>query len=184
MMISGLYYFPDFLDASTQKTLLHQIDQQTWSHELKRRVQHYGYRYDYRARKVDSRLRLGLLPEWLTVFADQLYQRRIFDSVPDQIIINEDVPGQGIAAHVDCEPCFGEVIASLSLGSACIMRFSNDADNRVVDVPLQAGSLIVLSDEARYQWKHAIPARKSDIINGKKRIRRRRVSVTFRSVML
>ena len=36
--------------------------------------------------------------------------------------VNEYLPGQGIAQHVDCVPCFGGTVASLSLLSPCTMR--------------------------------------------------------------
>jgi len=29
-------------------------------------VQHYGYRYDYKARTIDHSMRLGELPQWVT----------------------------------------------------------------------------------------------------------------------
>ncbi len=67
-----------------------------------------------------------------------------FSDVPDQVIANDYLPGQGISAHVDCEPCFGEVIASLSLLSACEMRFAclESGETRAVILPPR--SLLVL----------------------------------------
>jgi alkylated DNA repair dioxygenase AlkB len=40
---------------------------------------------------------------------------------------------------------------------------------------------IVLKDAGRYAWNHEIPARKSDIVDGMKVARGRRISLTFRS---
>jgi len=45
-------------------------------------------------------------------------------------------------------------------------------------------SLFVLSGPARYEWQHCIPARKSDVIGGIKINRTRRISITFRKVIL
>jgi hypothetical protein len=45
-------------------------------------------------------------------------------------------------------------------------------------------SLFVLSGPARYEWQHCIPARKSDVMGGIKIYRARRVSITFRKVIL
>lgn len=47
-------------------------------------------------------------------------------------------------------------------------------------INLEPRSLLILKDDARYQWKHGIAAGKSD--NGVKR--QRRVSLTFRKVIL
>lgn len=49
---------------------------------------------------------------------------------------------------------------------------------------LQERSLVVLSNYALYEWVHAIPARKSDVVNGFKIERNRRVSLPFRNVIL
>jgi alkylated DNA repair dioxygenase AlkB len=182
--ISGLTYIPDFISAQEQDFLLLQIDQQSWLTDLKRRVQHYGYKYDYKARTVGNNTYLGPLPDWLSSLSKKLHDDRIFPLVPDQAIVNEYLPGQGISAHIDCVPCFADTIASLSLGSSCVMEFSNPKTGEKKSIVLEERSLIVLSGPARYEWQHAIPARKSDLINGIKTERTRRVSLTFRNVIL
>ena len=182
--ISGLAYIPDFIYVQEQDSLLAQIDQYPWLADLKRRVQHYGYKYDYKVRAVGNDAYLGPLPDWLLLLSKKLHDGRIFSSVPDQAIVNEYLPGQGISAHIDCVPCFADTIASLSLGSPCIMEFSNPKTGEKKPFVLENRSLIVLSGPARYEWQHAIPARKSDIIGGVKTERARRVSLTFRNVIL
>jgi alkylated DNA repair dioxygenase AlkB len=182
--ISGLTYIPDFISAQEQDFLLSQIDQQPWLTDLKRRVQHYGYKYDYKARTAGNDAYLGSLPDWLASVSKKLHDNRVFPSTPDQVIVNEYLPGQGISAHIDCVPCFAGTIASLSLGSPCIMEFSNPETGEKKSIVLEECSLIVLSGPARYEWQHAIPARKSDLINGIKTERACRVSLTFRKVIL
>lgn len=175
-------YIPDYVDEAYEVALLSTIDGSTWLGDLRRRVQHYGFRYDYRARRVTVDSCLGPLPDWLAVMADRLRKDGIFHQQPDQVIVNEYLPGQGIASHVDCEPCFGETIASLSLGSTCLMEFTHIDCGRSLTHTLAPRSMLVLSGEARFNWSHGIPARKSDVIEGKKVPRRRRVSLTFRTV--
>ena len=182
--ISGLTYISDFISAQDQDSLSSKIDQQPWLTDLKRRVQHYGYKYDYKARAVGEDAYLGPLPDWLSAISKKLHDDAIFPSVPDQVIVNEYQPGQGISAHIDCVPCFADTIASLSLGSPCIMDFSNPKTGKKKSIVLKEHSLIVLSGPARYEWQHAIPTRKSDIINGIKTERTRRVSLTFRNIIL
>jgi alkylated DNA repair dioxygenase AlkB len=101
----------------------------------------------------------------------------------DQVIVNEYLPGQGIGAHVDCVPCFGPAVAAVSLGSACVMDFTSPDRSSAVPVCLQPGSLCVMTGPARYEWRHAIAARKSDPAPGGRILRGRRVSVTFRTVL-
>ena len=50
--IEGLSYIPNFITRDEERALIEAIDQQSWLTDLKRRVQHYGYKYDYKARAV------------------------------------------------------------------------------------------------------------------------------------
>jgi len=173
--IEGLSYLPEFISRDEERVLFEKIDKQPWLADLKRRVQHYGYKYDYKARNIDKSQYLGTLPEWLLSVTGKLEQ------APDQAIVNEYLPGQGISAHIDCVPCFGDCIASLSLGSGTFMVFANGEQKQ--QLYLEPRSLLILSAEARYKWTHAIPARKSDVVEGVRVERGRRVSITFRTVI-
>src|SRR5258708_6001689 len=121
--LPGLHYLQNAISQEYHDQLITAIDQQTWLTDLRRRVQHYGYRYDYKSRSVDASQFLGPLPEWSEAFLKQISQDGLIEALPDQLIINEYEPGQGISPHIDCRPCFGEVILSLTLGSTCIMEF-------------------------------------------------------------
>lgn len=179
---SDLKYLPDFISGEEAGCLVNTIDEQPWRSDLKRRVQHYGYCYDYKARQAREVDYLGPLPPFLKVLAERLTHAGHFGSIPDQVIVNEYMPGQGISAHVDCRPCFGDVIASLSLLSSCVMRLENLNVSQKVDLVLEPRSLLLLSGDVRHIWSHAIPARKSDIVNGQKQPRSRRLSLTFREM--
>jgi len=183
MDISGLIYHKNYITSSEHDTLLATIDGQIWMTDLKRRVQHYGYRYDYRARATTTDRYLGALPDWLMVLGKKLHGDRLIPAIPTQVIINEYLAGQGIAPHVDCEPCFGDTIISLSLGSSCVMNFAHLKSDIEIPILLEPCSLVIMQAESRYLWKHGIPARKNDIFAGKTIHRQRRVSVTFRTVI-
>jgi alkylated DNA repair dioxygenase AlkB len=176
----GMNYVSDFLSLSEQDDVLREVDLQPWRSDLKRRVQHYGYRYDYKARRVDRSMFLGALPPFAISVANRMIERSLFPQLPDQLIVNEYLPGQGITAHVDCEPCFAETIAMASLGSAYEMEFIHSETKEVRAIMLERGSILVISGEARYHWLHKISARRRD--HGIPR--RRRVSLTFRNVLL
>lgn len=181
--IEGLRYIPDWISADEEKTLLNEIDRNPWLSDLKRRVQHYGYKYDYTARRVDPDMYLGTLPDWSGFLIERLTRLQLFQQKPDQMIINEYMPGQGISAHIDCVPCFADTVVSLGLGSTATMMFDRTATGERYELPLHPRSLVVLSGSARYEWRHSIPARKADIIEGYKTERGRRVSLTLRKVL-
>ncbi len=178
--IPGLIYEPRLLSVEHQGQVLGQIDEMAWQDDLKRRVQHYGYKYDYKARSVDESMFVGPLPQFAIKVTEELQTQGLIVDFPDQVIVNEYVPGQGISAHVDCEPCFENTIVTVSLGSAYEMDFISLATGEVRSTMLEPGSALVLRDESRYQWMHRIKARKKD--NGV--ARRRRVSLTYRNVIL
>lgn len=185
--ISGLAYTSDFLSPAEQERTLHMVDGSAWMSGLERKVQHYGWRYDYRSRVVTADMRIGALPAWLEDLAERLYRETdSFDRVPDQAIVNEYLPGQGIAMHVDRQ-CFGDTVATVSLGDCWQMDLrplGADRD-RTLCMGLAPGSALILSGEARYRWLHGIAKRKRDRLQrGSWRPRKRRVSVTFRTVLL
>ena len=91
----GLSHQKDFITADQELNLIQIIDRMRWIEELKRRVQHYGYRYNYKNRSINHSDYLGRIPDWLQEICKKLYTEKIFDKIPDQVIINEYLPGQG-----------------------------------------------------------------------------------------
>jgi alkylated DNA repair dioxygenase AlkB len=185
LSINGLEYHDNFITSAEHSELINIIDEQPWLDDLKRRVQHYGYKYDYKRRNIDKTMHLGEIPDWCKNIGIKLQANGIIDFMPDQVIINEYLPGQGISNHIDCEPCFNDTIISLSLKSSCIMQFTNNLNaQKVIPILLEPCSLVVLKKDARYNWMHGIKAVKTDNFYGEKIIRRRRVSLTFRKVII
>ncbi|MED6136053.1 hypothetical protein PIB30_052358 [Stylosanthes scabra] len=108
----------------------------------------------------------------------------------DQMIVNMYLPGQGICPHVDLLR-FQDAIAILSLESSCVMHFTPvlaaaDADNSnasSVPVLLNPGSLVLLSGEARYHWKHEINRNPGfQLWQGIELEQSRRISITLRKL--
>lgn len=176
----GLQIIHDFITPAEEATLMTEIDRMSWSDILKRRTQHYGYDYGYKSKNLTK---TDPIPPWCDFLWDKLRQANLLmpgKTQPDQLIVNEYEPGQGISAHTDAA-IFGDVIVSLSLGSLCTMMFTH-SDGRKYEAVLPRRSLVVMRGEAHTKWKHGIPSRKSDVVDGTKLVRGRRVSLTFRYV--
>lgn len=183
--VTGLMYVPEVVSPDEAKDLLGHIDAQPWSHELRRRVQHYGWRYNYKQRAIKADDNLGPLPSWIQSVCRRLKTLHVVpeDWEFDQAIVNEYVPGQGIAAHVDQPDMFGTPIVILSLNSAITMEFTHCTLPKHKQLRLQPNSLVYMTGEARYKWKHAIRPQMFDVMADGSRVPRgRRVSLTLRRV--
>lgn len=186
--IPGLVYERGFVDEEHERRLAEWIDQQPWRTELSRRVQHYGWRYPYRRKRVDASMRLGELPPELADLAHRLVAKGLVSQLPDQVIVNEYTADQGIRPHIDA-PSFDDGIATLSLLESWQMAFhapaKGPARRKKVQKVLERRSVAVMHGEARHEWKHEIAKRKYDPAlsgKGKRRPRNRRLSLTFRKV--
>ena len=175
----GAVLVPELVTPAEERRLLQRIAEAPWMMGLGRRVQHYGYRYDYRG--SGPPVPAAPFPRWAAVMAERLVPW-FEGAMPEQCIVNEYVAGQGIGMHAD-HAQFGPVVASLSLGDDWPMRFrprrvrpyARDGlpGDEVVVLPRR--SVLVLAGTARTDWMHGI-----DRAAG--RGRGVRVSATFRTL--
>lgn len=188
--IAGLRYTPDFLDSGEEATLVEQIDRNPWNGEMQRRVQHYGFRYDYRTRQTPASERARPLPGWARDVARRLCESEFLPEMPDQLIVNEYRGDQGIGRHRD-SLCFADGIATVSLLESWEMVFRRlDGREAARTLRLERGSVAILTGESRYDWTHEIPKRWSEPSaagpggrRGGRTPRGRRLSLTFRRVL-
>jgi alkylated DNA repair dioxygenase AlkB len=170
--ISGLRYLPDYVTVAAERALVAAIDRRPWNTEWRRRRQPYGGGYG-------SRDPAPPIPDWGRRLAERMYADGLTPEPFDHMLVNEYQPGQGIAPHRDYAP-YGRTVVSLSLLSPCVMDFQHRATGRRERLLLEPRSLLVLSDQARYEWEHGIAPRKKDVWHGLRVDRGRRLSVTFR----
>ena len=189
--VPGLRLIQNFITETEEKEILRKIDQSDWSNELQRRVQHYGWRYDYKSRQIDPSMHIGPLPNWANEIAHRLVDGGYFEhGPPDQVIVNEYCGSQGIAAHIDSPASFTGVVAMVSLLESWEMAFRKRRNKTKVVQRLERRSATILEGDARYEWTHEIPKRKNEpgpVKPGNKKPSRvprgRRISLTFRKVV-
>lgn len=155
------------------------LDAHTWSTELTRRTQHYGYIYNYKGGNLKS----GPILEGPILEIAQMIKKTGLMN-PVQCIVNEYYRQQCIAPHID-SLSFGPVIMGLSIGSDGVMVFKRG--NEQFNCFLPRRSLVMLSGPARYEWKHGISKNityiNSEGIKVNKPEDYRRISLTFREVI-
>lgn len=176
---NGLRLVKDFITQEEEAALLAAIDAGEWDSSMNRRVQHHGWRYDYKAKKVDPSGYIGPLPDWALALAQRLHGSGLVPELPDQVIVNEYVGPQGIAKHIDCPECFRGPIVTVSLIETWEMVFTRKAKSATLkkfEILLDRRSAAILDGEARHNWQHEIPRKKGRPARG------RRVSITFRKV--
>lgn len=200
--LPGLRLVTNFIDEDTESLLLKQINEGTWDETLSRHVQHFGYAYSYtrnakgfnkkHAQKVDDVS--GHLKDVQKTIEEYLIKEGIVETADlNQCIVNKYERKQGITGHVD-NLAFGPVVVSLSLGESCNFLFEHVTDGRKIRVWIPRLSLLILTKEARYDWKHAVPSNIGMFCNEKTylvdkeftKVKRhadwRRISVTFRGL--
>jgi alkylated DNA repair dioxygenase AlkB len=165
--IPGAFLFDNFVKEEVQEELVRRIEETEWETSLKRRVQQFGPIYNYQTKKLDEAKRP--IPLWLR---ESFGCTPFFTGGANQVIINEYQPGQGITKHTDSK-LFGPVVASASLLSDTyvVMGKFDSSEDKEKYIELKRGSLLVLTEAARYDWYHAIPP-----------VKERRISITFRTV--
>jgi alkylated DNA repair protein alkB family protein 8 len=147
---------------------------------IRRRVQHYGFQFKY------SELNVGdsAVTDFPPIVKDMILSHdelKRFDF--NQLTINEYVSGIGIASHCDTHSAFTDTIAVVSLLNPIVMDFVSHDNAKKVSVIIPPRSLMLMSGESRYGWRHAIASRKTDLsLDGTPAARERRVSLTFRRI--
>ena len=167
--IEGLEVHNAWISEIEEKGLLafFQENDFAWSNTISRRTIHYGCRYVYKTKTLAD---APAIPSWLEGLTRRVKDECGFEEDVNQIIVNEYCKGQGIAPHIDHIMYFGNRVATLTLGYAVPIRF--ECDGECVNVEAPRRSLMLLSGESRYKWKHSLK------MNGPASTPR--VSVTFR----
>ena len=156
----GLVFKPDFLSVQEEGEIFALLQTLPFYEfklhgvAAKRRVLHFGLRY-----ALESRV-LSTAPEIPSQLEPLRRRAAEFAGVgPDdfsQILVNEYRPGAGIGWHHD-SPAFG-IVAGISLGATCTMRFQHGSgeQRRRSALELPSRSIYLLTGDARDLWQHRI----------------------------
>jgi alkylated DNA repair dioxygenase AlkB len=170
--IRGLTCVRDYISAAEEADLLDMIDARPWLRVQKRAVQAYGAGTSVR------------LPGWLLALADRLAYDGFAPADYDQCVVDEFLPGQGMSAHVDSVLGIGATVAVLGLGAPLVMEFRHTNARVRLPVLVPPRSLLLMTDAARYKWRHGVAARKRDQYDGVDIPRGRHVSISFRQALV
>ncbi|CAO2144984.1 unnamed protein product [Urochloa humidicola] len=206
--IKGLWLCAAFLSADEQAHLLAAIQREGWFMDANNQAMRFGDLPSW-AIELSTLIREAICVGDVSVDVGAEMTNEDEDACPlpsdllwrepffDQMIANRYNPGEGICAHVDLMR-FDDGIAIVSLESACVMHFSQaeptgialdtpkqgDGQPSKVPIYLNPGSLVVMSRDARYLWKHEINRKPGgQLWDGKELEQHRRTSVTLRKLL-
>ncbi|KAL0038021.1 hypothetical protein WJX79_009793 [Trebouxia sp. C0005] len=178
--VPGLTLIKDIVSREEEQALLNCAEEGQWETLARRRVCHFGYRFEYQSRNVDPQKPIQQFPAALQTVVERLQHLQDMPQV-DQCTVNEYSAGVGLSPHIDTHSAFTGAIASLSLAGPAVMEFRQGGECEAVLLPPR--SLLIMAGPARYCWHHYIPHRKADPVQGHLLPRApRRTSFTFRKV--
>lgn len=149
-MIDGIGLHENFITDLQESVLMPQL-----AKEKKKSITSDGglYQVRYGTSVYSKKLASELIPEYLIEYCDLLYEKGLLDHKPRHVTINTYEKGSVIGPHIDKPDC-GDVITILSIASDATMVMSKgDIKENVI---LKRRSLIQLSGEARFDWKHEV----------------------------
>ncbi len=191
MDIPGFYYFAEVIDPEMGEDIVDYLNNKEWKgisiSETGRKVQQYGYEYNYVTRKGSDYKKINPIPDILLSIqqvglnlVEPIVDKEVFEECKlNQCIVNKYESKQGISAHIDKES-FGPVIVCFTLGSGTAITFSKNGE--VIEKYVEPNSVYIMTGESRYNWKHEIKSRLTDKMGDNKIRRSTRISVTFRTV--
>jgi alkylated DNA repair dioxygenase AlkB len=177
-MVAGFEYHPDFVSARECAQLLDAIaamplvQAQYKQFTARRRVAHFGGRYDYSSNEL---LPSGPLPDMLIPLRERIAAAAgIEPQTFTHAMIAEYQPGVQLGWHRDV-PDF-ELVAGVSLGSTARLQFrpyppQELSRKHYFNALLDPGSLYLLRGPARWEWQHRVPP-----------VPQLRYSITFRTL--
>ncbi|KAL0476624.1 hypothetical protein AKO1_006237 [Acrasis kona] len=159
--IQGLYYIPNFLSDEEHDKSINTIRRNPWRKELARWQQFY---------ETEDNTPFSDF-QWMV---DKLYEEKMYESIPGgvfqkdkknqptQLLVNRYIKNQGIGYHVEDPTMFGDVLLTVSFCNPIHISLKKDkSEETSLDILLEPKSLLVLKDDARYNWFHGIKRQNS-----------------------
>lgn len=157
---NGFVYRPEFITASEQEMLVHEIEQLPlrnapyMEYVAKRRILSFGWGYEH-----DRFVPGPPLPDFLVPLAKRIAKWAVIpeDSIVEALI-TEYEPGAGVGWHCDNEPC--ETIVGISLSGWADMQLRplarwGDSKN-ATRLSLEPRSAYLMQKDSRWKHQHRI----------------------------
>ncbi|XP_046434653.1 alpha-ketoglutarate-dependent dioxygenase alkB homolog 6 [Neodiprion fabricii] len=163
-------YIPNFITPEGEIEIIKRVNNSPlpkWTQLSHRRLQNWGGIPHPKGMIAEE------IPAWLTKYVGKISGLQIFPEtkLPNHVLINEYLPGQGIMAHSD-GPLFHPIVTTISCGSHTLLDFYKRNETDHVEVSnleftllLERRSLLILENDLYHKYLHSISERHCDTIS-------------------
>lgn len=161
-----IYYVPEFITESEENAIIsrvYDVPKPKWTQLLNRRLQNWGGIPHTKGMIAEP------IPDWLQDYLNRIHSLNLMNGkVPNHILVNEYLSGQGIMPHSD-GPLFYPTIATISCGSHNVISFAekDSEDKNKYSVLLERRSLLIVQHDMYENYLHGIDHIKNDTIDEK-----------------
>jgi len=181
--INGIFVRNEFVDSDEEKKLIESINLTEWKESQSGRFkQDYGPKVNFKKKKLKINEFKGL-PFYSKFVIDRFKPLPQLDQFIPVELCNlkyESERAACIEPHIDDTWLWGDRLVTLNLMSNTFLTLTSNSSslkNTFVLIPLKQRSLLVLNDEARYEWFHEI--KKTHIKSTRLAINIRELSLEF-----
>ncbi|CAK9811615.1 Alpha-ketoglutarate-dependent dioxygenase alkB homolog 6 [Anthophora plagiata] len=162
-------YIPNFITQEEEDEIVKHVNNAPlpkWTQLSHRRLQNWGGIPHPKGMIAEE------IPGWLQKYINQVSACNIFEreKLPNHVLINEYLPGQGIMAHSD-GPLFHPIVTTISCGSHTLLDFYKRVSSTEQHQPdlqfsflLEPKSLFILQGDLYHNYLHSIAERGTDVV--------------------
>ncbi|CAL7938987.1 unnamed protein product [Xylocopa violacea] len=163
-------YIPNFITQEEENEIIKYVNSAPlpkWTQLSHRRLQNWGGIPHPKGMIAEK------IPSWLQKYVDKVISCNVFEKekLPNHVLINEYLPGQGIMPHSD-GPLFHPIVTTISCGSHTFLDFYKRLDiteqhnpNLEFSLLLERRSLFILQGDLYHNYLHSIAEKDTDIIS-------------------
>uniref|UniRef100_A0A8R1U197 Fe2OG dioxygenase domain-containing protein n=1 Tax=Onchocerca volvulus TaxID=6282 RepID=A0A8R1U197_ONCVO len=161
LVVPGLHVVSDFLSEEEEVDLIRAIDKTDWvPSQSGRRKQDYGPRVNFKHKKVKMD-RFSGMPTYIDVVLNRMnsISSDLFGSYQPFELCNleyNDDRWSTIEMHYDDTWIWGDRLICVNLLSKSVLTYANEEKKLIIYVPLPTRTMVCMSDEIRYSWRHAV----------------------------
>ena len=158
--IPGLHYVDGFISEREHADIVRFVNRNEWQKRGRCLVQHYAHSLHGDALHRETQRPFDALPRCVEALLERVVREEGLgvakDMCFDQLTVDNYPSCGGLASHVESARCFGECVCVVSLLHEAVVCFERVGGGDKKQVLLRPRSLMVLSGEARYGWRHGI----------------------------